>query len=96
MVYYTEHARLSSLGGERPPIYHKEEEARLVKYSNRISALATKISFNVHESEAILAHLYPSDNFKKDTLLALKALNRFANENGIRVEDAVVVIREYA
>jgi hypothetical protein len=95
MVHYTEHAR-RSLGGERPPIYYKEDEARLVQRSNRISALATKTSFTEQESEAILAHLQISCGFKKDTLLALKALNRFANENGIRVEDAVVVIREYA
>jgi len=73
-----------------------EEEARVVKRLSRISTLVKKSSFTEQESEVILAHLYPSDGFKKDTLLALKALNRFANENGIRVEDAVVVIREYA
>ena len=58
------------------------------------------------ELEAILAKYlndshfckitYPKNVFKQNTLLALKVLNRFSQENNIRVEDADVVFREYS
>jgi hypothetical protein len=48
------------------------------------------------EAEAILARLYPTKGYTKDTLLALKALNSYAATNGIRVEDAIIVITEYS
>lgn len=51
------------------------------------------------EIEAVLVHLSSSPErfatFRKDTLIALKVLNRFAKENEIRFEDAVTVFREY-
>ncbi len=37
----------------------------------------------------------PYKTFRKNTLLALKVLNRFAKENEIRFEDAVAVFKEY-
>lgn len=70
---------------------------RAMTKEQRLSKVSDKAKITKEEAEAVIAHLSSSsDGFKKDTLLALKALNRFANENGIRVEDAVVVIREYA
>jgi hypothetical protein len=75
-----------------------------IRHSNRISTFASKTSLMEQEAEAILAYFIPVDNtyspdanlgFKKDTLLALKVLNRFATEHKIRVEDAITVFREY-
>jgi hypothetical protein len=37
----------------------------------------------------------PYNTFRKNTLFALKVLNRFAKENEIRFEDAVAVFKEY-
>jgi hypothetical protein len=37
----------------------------------------------------------PYKTFRKNTLFALKVLNRFAKENEIRFEDAVAVFKEY-
>jgi hypothetical protein len=69
-------------------------------------------SLKREEAEAILAkyyepqvksdkpdvrHLYLSQNvFKQDSLLAMKVCNRFAEQNEIRVEDAVSLFKEYA
>jgi hypothetical protein len=64
--------------------------------SKKITSLAAKHSLTEQEAEAILAHLDPSSQFKKDTLLALKIFNRFATEHGIRVENAITIFREYA
>ncbi len=61
------------------------------------------------EIEAILIHLSSNQDsfshrtfksrlyktFRKNTLLALKVLNRFAKENEIRFEDSVAVFKEY-
>ena len=81
----------------------KRHETELAKRSKKISSLATKASLTEQEAEAILAYFIPTDTyspdihfkFKKDTLLALKVLNRFATEHKIRVEDAMTVFREY-
>jgi hypothetical protein len=87
----------------------KYEDARLIdgyrcaiRCSNQISTLATKASLTEQEAEAVLAHLDPSIHIKtdalfvkKNTLLALQVLNRFATEHKIRVEDAITVFREY-
>lgn len=45
------------------------------------------------EIEAVIVYVSGPDNitFRKNTLLALKVLNRFARENEIRFEDAVAV-----
>ena len=53
------------------------------------------------ENEALLAKYMLNRNsirryFKGNTLLALQVVNRFANENKIRVEDAETVISEFA
>jgi hypothetical protein len=52
------------------------------------------------ELEAILAKYLRQTQygkvFKQNTLLAFKVLNRFSQENNIRVEDADVVFREYS
>jgi len=43
------------------------------------------------------AHMYIMEiPFTKHTLLCLKAINRFATENKIRFDDAMVVLSEYA
>jgi hypothetical protein len=73
-----------------------------IRCSNQISTLATKASLTEQEAEAVLVQLNASIPIKtdglvvkKDTLLALQVLNRFATEHKIRVEDAITVFREY-
>jgi hypothetical protein len=73
----------------------KTEKRRAIIRSKKISSLATKASLTEQEAEAVLAHLDPSNKFKKEALLALQVLNRFATEHKIRVEDAITVFREY-
>ena len=60
-----------------------------------ISALATDASFTQQEAEAVLAHTRPSEQYEKNTLLALQTLNRYAAAKGIRVEDAITVIQDW-
>ena len=62
----------------------------------KISGLASRASITNQEADAVLAHIYNSKGYTKDTLLALKVINRYATENSIRVEDAVTVLREYS
>ncbi len=48
------------------------------------------------EIEAVIMYINPKEKtFRKNTLLALKVLNRFAKEQEIRFEDAVKVFSEY-
>lgn len=54
------------------------------------------------EIEAVIVYIATSDlqresynTFRKNTLVALKVLNRFAKENEIRFEDAIMVFKEY-
>jgi hypothetical protein len=48
------------------------------------------------EKEAVIMYIAPDEkSFRKNTLLALKVLNRFAKEQEIRFEDAVTVFKEY-
>ncbi len=48
------------------------------------------------EREAIIMYINPNEKtFRKNTLLALKVLNRFAKEQEIRFEDAVTVFTEH-
>ncbi len=48
------------------------------------------------EKEAVIMYIAPNEKtFRKNTLLALKVLNRFAKEQEIRFEDAVMVFNEY-
>ncbi len=60
-----------------------------------ISSVATDGPFTQQEAEAVLAHIFSSEPYQKNTLLALQALNRYAREKGIRVEDAITVIQEW-
>jgi hypothetical protein len=69
---------------------HEKHIARTAK----VSALATRQRLTQQEAEAVLAHLDTSTGYQKDTLLALQVINRFAAANGIRPEDAMVVLRE--
>lgn len=71
-------------------ISHKKHKERL----ERILTLTKYRNFTQSEADAILAYIYPVAGFNKDTLVALKALNRYATSNGIRVEDAITVIKE--
>ena len=71
-------------------ISHKKHKERL----ERILTLTKYGNFTQLEADAILAYIYPVAGFNKDTLVALKALNRYATSNGIRVEDAITVIKE--
>jgi hypothetical protein len=63
--------------------------------TRKITAFADKTHLSETEATALLGYLLPTEGYAKDTLLALKVLNRFATGQGIRVEDAVVVFREY-
>jgi len=45
------------------------------------------------EAEAVCVYLF-SDGYKKNTMLALQVINRFAQENKIRFEDVCVVLSE--
>jgi hypothetical protein len=61
-----------------------------------VERLCKKAKITPEEAEFVLAHLDPTIGLPKNTLEALKIINRFASEHGIRFDDAIVVIREYA
>jgi hypothetical protein len=73
------------------------QQARVeaVARANKISALAEKERLTSQDAEAVLAHLAPAGGYQKDTRLALQVINRYAAETGVRVEDAVTILREY-
>lgn len=73
-----------------------ESYRRTQQRASKISMIAEQTSMSLVEAEAVLARLYPTKGYIKDTLLALKALNSYAAANGIRVEDAITVITEYS
>jgi hypothetical protein len=50
--------------------------------------------FTDAEAEAVITHINPAKGYTKNTLLALQALNRYSTMNGIRVEDAMMVLAE--
>lgn len=83
-------------------ISKRENDALVESYrtsnicKEKISGLASRASITNQEADAVLAHIYNSKGYTKDTLLALKVINRYATENSIRVEDAVTVLREYS
>lgn len=84
----------------------KEFNSQLNKYNrcsnsltNPISALKSKLkeqSYDItdQEAEACLASL-DYTQYKKNTLLYMKFINRFSKDNNIRVEDAQALLREY-
>ncbi len=63
----------------------------------------TSMKLTNEEIEAVIVWLGATSDlqresyntFRKNTLIALKVLNRFAKENDIRFEDAVTVFKEY-
>ena len=85
----------------------KEKEA-IVREDNLLRLnLICKTGFSTAEVDAVLYYVISSrvlkkygillpNNFKKDTLLCLQVLNRFAREKKIRVEDAQIVLTEWA
>lgn len=65
----------------------EEAEAILAKYYEP----------QVKSDKPDIRHPYISQNvFKQDSLLAMKVCNRFAEQNEIRVEDAISLFKEYA
>lgn len=65
------------------------------KYLEQTRArLMTKEEFTEEESDAVLHYLGLTDA-KRNTLLAFQVLNWYAKKHGIRVEDAIVVLKEY-
>jgi hypothetical protein len=64
--------------------------------ARKISALAEKERLTSQEAEAVLAYVNPKGGYQKNTLTALQVINRYASACGIRPEDAIVVLREYA
>jgi hypothetical protein len=71
--------------------------------ARKVSAMAEKERLTSQEAEAVIEHLQPEvlrrqmpRVFQKDTRLALQVINRYATEAGIRVEDAMTILREYA
>ncbi len=75
----------------------KDPNQRLL---DRICAEIQK-DLTYEEIEAVLVYIALAEaegraqGFRKNTLLALKVLNRFAKENEIRFEDAITVFKEY-
>jgi len=76
--------------------YLYDSYRRMQYRSGKIAMIAERTAMTPVEAEAVLARLYPTIGYKKDTLLALKALNAYAATHGIRVEDAITVITEYS
>ena len=90
----------------------RKEDMALQQLKALRDGFAKKSGFTPEETDAVLyylfrlpdislqlrrAHLYIMEiPFTKHTLLCLKAINRFATDNKIRFEDAVVVLTEYA
>jgi len=69
------------------------ERARLQK----ISLFAIRIEGTDEEAEAVLAHLGPGRiyvSFKKNTMLAFQAINRFSTKYGLTQSQAEQVLRE--
>jgi len=80
-----------------------DQALRTVDYTTYIKKL-DKVSRIVKENplytrtevEAILAYLDPTDNrYRKNTLDAMRALNRFSRENRIDFNSSVIVWKEY-
>ena len=85
----------------------KEKEAILREDNLLRLNLICRTGFSTAEVDAILHYIISTrvlkhygitlpNNFKKDTLLCLQVLNRFAREKKIRVEDAQIVLTEWA
>ena len=86
---------------------NKEKEA-IVREDNLLRQhLLWKTGFTVAEVDAVLHYVISNrvekkyglvlpNNFKKDTLLCLQVMNRFAKEKHIRFEDALNVLTEWA
>ena len=86
---------------------NKEKEA-IVREDNLLRQhLLWKTGFTVTEVDAVLHYVISNrvekkyglvlpNNFKKDTLLCLQVMNRFAKEKHIRFEDALNVLTEWA
>jgi hypothetical protein len=86
---------------------NKEKEA-IVREDNLLRQhLIWKTGFTVAEVDAVLHYVISNriekkyglvlpNNFKKDTLLCLQVMNRFAKEKHIRFEDAQSVLTEWA
>ena len=86
---------------------NKEKEA-IVREDNLLRQhLLWKTGFTLAEVDAVLHYVISNriekkyglvlpNNFKKDTLLCLQVINRFAKEKHIRFEDAQSVLTEWA
>lgn len=86
---------------------NKEKEA-IVREDNLLRQhLLWKTGFTLAEVDAVLHYVISNriekkyglvlpNNFKKDTLLCLQVINRFAKEQHIRFEDAQSVLTEWA
>jgi len=69
----------------------------------RMLSLGVKTKFSYEETEAVVVYLiekgvveFPSKPpFQKNTLLAMKAINRFAQENGISIDNVLELFCEY-
>lgn len=62
--------------------------------SRRAESLCKLYYISKASAEACVMHLQGYGPFKKNTLLALKTLNLFSRQEGIRFQDAEVVFRE--
>jgi len=88
--------------------YDKDEagkEEREIQFKkNIISKFVSMYNITDEESEAVILYISSKapknirkkyKNFKKNTLLALKFINRYSTQQSIRVEDALTVLLEY-
>ena len=73
----------------------EQERLRRELDCQRKDALVAKYGLLPSEAEAVVAHFgIGRSSFPKDTLMAFRTLNGFAAKNGIRVQDAEVVLKE--
>lgn len=73
----------------------RETHSETVKLRSVIQKIADRCKFTQKETEAVLGHINPKAGYTRDTMVALQTLNRYAKDQGIRVEDAITVIKEW-
>jgi len=73
--------------------HHKYYSARLAK---QVALSPEQVDAVLHRLQQTIGRKVIGGRYKDDTLLALQVFNRFANEWGVRVEDAIAVFYKYA
>ena len=74
--------------------YLKAAEAAAGGDPAKISTVQSLLSGTEEEAEAVLAHLFVKSAYKKNTMLAFQAINRFSAKHGLTQAQAEAVLRE--